>query len=299
MKARVAREPETSLYPHVKAFLAAQGFEVKGEVHGCDILAVRDDEPPRVVIAELKMTLNLELILQGVDRMRAADEVWLAVRLTRHGRDRDRRAIRLCRLVGFGLMTVNTSTGRVEILAEPEPYKPRPDLPRKRRLLREHGGRRGDPSVGGSTRQPVMTAYRQQALACAAELLSGPKRPKELRPVAPDAGTILLDNVYGWFERVERGIYRLTESGQAALVRWPTPEPGQPHIADFDWHAGDIARDTPVTQSYRNTAKVRRFFKAHCGTDFKFDRPFMAWMISGAPKSMGDAADEWLRRAAK
>ena len=297
MSARVARDPETSLYAHVKAFLEGQGFEVKGEVHGCDIVAVRDDEPPRVVIAELKLTLSLELILQGVDRLRAADEVWLAVRLTRRGRDRDRRAIRLCRLVGFGLLTVNTSTGRVEVLAEPEPYKPRPDQPRRRRLLREHAARLGDPSVGGSTRQPVMTAYRQRALACAASLHTGPKRPRDLRPLAFDAGNILLDNVYGWFERVERGIYRLTNAGDAALIRWPTLPGEQPSMTVFDWHSGDIARDTPVTPSYRNTQKVRRFFKAQCGAAFKFDRAFMAWMKSGTPKSMGEAADEWKRRA--
>jgi hypothetical protein len=38
--------------------------------------------------------------------------------------------------------------------------------------------------------------------------------------VAPDAPKILLHNVYGWFVRVERGVYGLTEAGRAALVRW-------------------------------------------------------------------------------
>lgn len=66
-----------------------------------------------------------------------------------------------------------------------------------------------------------MTAYRQQALACTALLRAGPGRPKELRSVAPDAGKILLRNVYGWFERTGRGVYRLTEVGEAALQRWP------------------------------------------------------------------------------
>jgi hypothetical protein len=61
-----------------------------------------------------------------------------------------------------------------------------------------------------------MTAYRQQALACAALLRAGPGRPRELRTVAPDAGKILLRNVYGWFERTDRGLYRLTAAGQAA-----------------------------------------------------------------------------------
>ena len=66
-----------------------------------------------------------------------------------------------------------------------------------------------------------MTAYRQQALACAALLSAGPGSPRDLRTVAPDAGRILLRNVYGWFERAQRGVYQLTADGEAALRRWP------------------------------------------------------------------------------
>ncbi|WP_374384536.1 DUF6434 domain-containing protein [Dongia sp.] len=65
----------------------------------------------------------------------------------------------------------------------------------------------------------------------------------------------------------------------------------------FDWHGGKITRATPVTSSYRNTQNVRRFLIAHCGPGFKFDRPFMAWIKDGRPKTMGDVADEWKRRA--
>src|SRR6188472_3269581 len=48
--------------------------------------------------------------------------------------------------------------------------------------------------VAGSTRQPIMTAYRQQALACAASLAEGPRRTSELRSVVPTAPSILLRN---------------------------------------------------------------------------------------------------------
>jgi len=71
-----------------------------------------------------------------------------------------------------------------------------------------------------------MTAYRQQALAVAAALAAAASagtavlRPRDLKAVAPDAPKILLHNVYGWFARVERGVYGLTEAGRAALVRW-------------------------------------------------------------------------------
>jgi len=68
-------------------------------------------------------------------------------------------------------------------------------------------------------------------------------------------------------------------------------------MPQFDWHSAPITRATPVTATYRNTQNVRRFFLAACGSHFKFDRSFMAWMKSGAPQTMGDAADEWLRRA--
>ena len=127
----------------------------------------------------------------------------------------------LCRLIGFGLMAVDVARNRIEVLTAPEPYRPRPDQRRRSRLLSEHGRRAGDPSPGGSSRQPIMTAYRQQARVCAALLQAGPGRPRDLRAVAPEAGRILLRNVYGWFERTERGVYRLNSWGEAALQRWP------------------------------------------------------------------------------
>jgi Domain of unknown function (DUF6434) len=67
-------------------------------------------------------------------------------------------------------------------------------------------------------------------------------------------------------------------------------------MRQFDWHSHSITRQTPITQSYRNTQNVRRYFTAQCGSEFRFDRPFMAWMKSATGKTMGDAADEWLRR---
>src|SRR5665213_2300538 len=110
---------EVSLYLPVKAFLERLDFEVKGEIRGCDIVATRGDEPPLVVIVELKLGLWIELILQAVDRLHTADDVWIAVPATRRGRDRDRRAHRLCRLLGIGLLAVNAKRTNVEILVEP------------------------------------------------------------------------------------------------------------------------------------------------------------------------------------
>ncbi len=223
---------ESSLYKPVKIFLENLGFQAKGEIGGCDIVALNEGSPPVLIICELKLSFNLELVLQAVDRSSACDEVWLAVRASVRGRGRetDPRAKKLCRLCGFGLLSVFDS-GRVEILVEPVAWKPRYDAKRKSRLADEHRRRRGDPTAGGSTRLPIMTAYRQQALTCAVAMANAPQRPRDLKNVAPDAAKILLHNVYGWFERVERGLYCLTTAGRNALVQWSfdslsPPSPG-------------------------------------------------------------------------
>jgi hypothetical protein len=69
-------------------------------------------------------------------------------------------------------------------------------------------------------------------------------------------------------------------------------------VATFDWHRGDITRSTLITESYRSTQKVRRFFKAECGDGFTFDRSFRDWLKVSRGKTLGDAADEWNRRQA-
>src|ERR1043166_8974045 len=95
-----SRRRETSLYGPVKRYLETLGFTVKGEVCGCDLVAIRGDEPPIVIIGELKLSLSLDLVLQAVDRTAACDEVWLAVGPAGRKRIRDPRTRKLCRLLG-------------------------------------------------------------------------------------------------------------------------------------------------------------------------------------------------------
>jgi hypothetical protein len=210
---------ETSLYNPVKTFLEGLGFTAKGEIGGCDVLALSADAPPIVVICELKLQFNLDLVLQGVDRATACDEVWLAARLSSRGKGResDPRFRALCRRLGFGLLGV-ADDGRVDVLLSPTALAPRRDPRRRSRLIDQHNRRRGDPAVGGGSRRPIMTAYRQEALACAATLADGPKRPRDLKSSSQRAQTILRRNVYGWFVRTDRGVYELTAAGQAAIA---------------------------------------------------------------------------------
>jgi hypothetical protein len=128
---------------------------------------------------------------------------------------------KLCRRLGLGLVLVGRRN--VEILEEPVPYRPRLAKSRVLRLKDEFDRRIGDVNLGGAVGVPVITAYRQDALRCARALaLGGPMRLAALRAEVGVPGTarMLQRNVYGWFIRIERGTYMLSEGGAVALTRF-------------------------------------------------------------------------------
>jgi hypothetical protein len=111
--------------------------------------------------------------------------------------------------------------GRVEAHLDPGPYAPRQNAPKAGRPIREFDRRVGDPNTGGTTVQKRVTVYRQDALRCAAHLAAqGRSKAAEVAAAAgfARAGQILRDDHYGWFERVERGVYALTPKGRAEAV---------------------------------------------------------------------------------
>ncbi len=66
----------------------------------------------------------------------------------------------------------------------------------------------------------------------------------------------------------------------------------------FNWHNAALTPATPINENYKNTQNVRRFMVEQCGTGFKFDRDFMAWIRNGSAKNLGDVVEEWKRRQA-
>ena len=215
---------EVELYGPIKRFLEAQGYSVKGEIGPCDIVAVREDEDP--VIVELKEQLNLSLILQAVDRLTVSGAVYIAFRVGKgrsaSWRSRRKQVTSLLRRLGLGLLTVSLQ-GRVEPVLDPSPYRPRSNLQRRQRLLKEFAERVGDPEAGGSAPRQRLTAYRQDAIRCARELAeTGILKVSMIseRTGVQRAGPILRDNHYGWFDRVKIGHYILSPKGRQDLDRW-------------------------------------------------------------------------------
>ena len=214
---------EADIYPPLKAFLEAQGYEVKAEIGACDIMALRAGDPPLVV--EMKLGFNLSLVLQGVARQALFDTVYLAVAAPKKAWPaRYKDIVALCRRLGLGLLVVTpgeagADPGLVEAHLDPGPYLPRRNVARAGRLLREFQRRVGDPNQGGTTGIKRMTAYRQDALRCLASVADGPLKAAEVakRARVAKAASLMRADHYGWFDRVALGVYALSPKGLAAL----------------------------------------------------------------------------------
>ncbi len=212
---------ETELYAPIKAYLEGQGYDVKAEVKDCDLVAIRGAEEP--VIVELKLSLSIGLLMQGIDRQTITDAVYVAVPAGKGKRwvAQVKDAVKLCRRLGLGFIVVrfDAATPSVLVHCDAGPYLPRKVKARKTALLKEFERRVGDYNTGGQNKRKIITAYRQDALRIALALSAGPNKPRVLAVElgVNNAASILQADHYGWFERVERGVYALRPSGHAAL----------------------------------------------------------------------------------
>ena len=216
---------ESDLYLPLKKFLENHNYEVKGEVQDCDVLAVREDEEP--VIIELKLSINLSVIIQAVDRLSLSSIVYLGIpKSYKMNRNRKRKVLKLLKMLGLGLIIINPKlkTGSVDVVIDPKEYKPRQSKPRLQKLLAEFNNRVGDPNLGGaSTMKGRITAYRQRAIAIGIYLNSNgaskaAKVAKEIHE--PKARDFLYKNYYGWFEKESRGVYKLSRKGVVESINW-------------------------------------------------------------------------------
>lgn len=211
---------ESDLYLPVKQLLEQQGYQVKSEIGAADVVALRGNDPP--VVVELKLSLSLSLFHQAVARLAVTDDVYVAVewRGGKRFAKSVKQSVLLARRLGIGLMTVRRADGLVQVHCDPGPYQPRKSKKRQSALLREFARRSGDPNSGGQTREGLVTAYRQDALAIAVFLFeAGASRGAD---VARETGVaqatrMMRDNHYGWFEKIETGIYGLTPAGAEAV----------------------------------------------------------------------------------
>ena len=219
---------EKDLYEPVRQHLEAAGYTVQAEVKDCDIVAAKDGQ---LMAIELKLSLNLTVISQAVQRQRLLPEVWIAVPRPKRlpGRGKWRDLLHLLERLELGLFLVNPDLpGQpVETILLPR-LVDRSQLVRRNKkrhdeLREEFSGRIGSYNTGGS-KAARMTVYRQQALLAAALLKElGTGTAARLRQLGscPITWHILYDNHYGWFSSLGKGVYTLTPAGESALTKYP------------------------------------------------------------------------------
>jgi hypothetical protein len=217
---------ETDLAEPLYRHLAQLGYTVRSEVKDCDIAAVKGDD---LLVIELKKTMNLTLVAQAVRRQRLTDSVYVAIPRPANKWKwwKESRSVQhLLRRLELGLILVSLEKGKppVEVIFHPVPFTRRMRAATRRAVLEEIAHRTADYNRAGSTRTKLATAYRENAIFVACCLhVTGRTSPAALRAMGTGQKTlsILRLNAYGWFERVDTGVYALAPHALDELKAWP------------------------------------------------------------------------------
>jgi hypothetical protein len=217
---------EADLAGPLCTYLAKQGYTVRSEVKDCDIAAVKGDD---LLIIELKKSMNLTVVVQAVRRQRMTDSVYVAIPRPANKWKwwKESRGVQhLLHRLELGLILVSLDPGKppVEVVFHPLPITRRKVVKSRRAILEEIANRSADYNTAGTNRTKLATAYRENAIRIACCLhVNGPSSPAALRAMGTGDKTysILRFNPYGWFERIDKGVYSLTGRGETDLGAWP------------------------------------------------------------------------------
>ena len=214
---------ESDLSQPTVEYFEKLGYTVNCEVKGIDIVARKDDY---LVAIELKLSFNMTLLFQVMDRLKFADEAYVALPKPRR-RTKDLTKIRqLAEILNFGVLLVDTGIAQhAEPLYTPHPKdKPR-DNKRKRIATKEASGRSVELNKGGVRSIKIITAYREKCLAAASVMhIKSEVSAKELRDNFGFDKTIagaLKRDYYGWFEKTEDNNYKLTKKAHTEIAQTP------------------------------------------------------------------------------
>lgn len=213
---------ETDLYEPIQQYFQQLGYQVQAEVNGCDVVALKDDS---VIIIELKLNLNITLLMQAVNRQKLTPNVYIAIERPKMSlrRKKWRDLEHLVRRLELGLILISFEGRLPSVTVVHEPLKfdrqrsYRSYKKKQNNLIKEVRDRRSNVNVGGSYNISTMTAYKEKSIQIAFYLdYLGPMSAQQLEQLETGDRTyrILYNNHYKWFERVARGIYDLTNKGR-------------------------------------------------------------------------------------
>ena len=211
---------ETDLYEPIRAFLEEEGYQVQAEVKHCDIAAVKGGQ---LVVVELKKAFNLKLVYQALERQSLTEQVFVAIPRPKKGQREKawKDMLRLLKRLELGLLTValDSPLQTVDVVLEPSDSLAWKNRKKREQVQAEMETRQMDVNVGGMTRRKIITAFREKSirLACILER-EGQISTAALRERGmEDCVGVLSRNFDKWFQRVEKGVYTLSEKGREAL----------------------------------------------------------------------------------
>lgn len=214
---------ETELYIPVKEYLEELGFKVDAEVNGCDIVATLNS---KIIIIELKNRFSLKLLYQAVERQEISKTVYAAIgnRTTKQYPPNMDKIKKLLSRLNIGLLIVHFRIYSTFVEPVLEPHETQTGINKKKRacLLKELDGRYHNFNTGGSpSSMKQITTYMLNTIEIAVTLDAlGQSSPSLLikNGTAPNTQSILSQNFYGWFKRIKRGVYKLNQDGNNALL---------------------------------------------------------------------------------
>lgn len=211
---------ESDLYAPVCKYFTSLGYDVQAEVKSCDLVAKRDGE---TIVAELKKSFCLKLVYQAIERQSMTDLVYIVIPRPKCAKGSQWNSmLKLMKRLDIGIITValDSELKSIDVVSAPAgTAKPKSSV-KQSSLNKEISDRNLHVNTGGVTKTKILTAYREKSIyiLCLAEAF-GEVSPAQINKIFNEAyaGNIVSRNFYGWFIKVSKGVYSISEEGHKIL----------------------------------------------------------------------------------
>lgn len=211
---------ESDLYPPVFEYFISLGYDVQAEVKSCDLVAKKDGE---TIVAELKTSFCLKLVYQAIERQSITDLVYIVIPRPKGAKGAQWNSmLKLMKRLDIGIITValDSELKAVDIVSVPAGTAKPKSSAKRASFNKEVDSRNLHINTGGVNKTKILTAYREKSIyiLCLAEAF-GEISPAQINKILnePYAGNIVSRNFYGWFKKISKGVYAISDEGYKIL----------------------------------------------------------------------------------
>ncbi len=211
---------EYEMFPMVKGYFEELGYKVNAEVKDCDVTAIKED---KLVVIEMKTSLNITLLYQALERKKVTPYVYIAIpKPKKNFRKSILKMKNLLSKLQMGLLIIDVVNGACVAYVEPTiDNSQRQNSLKKSKIIKEISKREVDENVGGVNKTKILTAHKELGIAlCVVLDKEGVVTSKMLRDkygFDKDVNRYLYTNFYRWYTKVEKATYKLSKEGENVL----------------------------------------------------------------------------------